>query len=479
VADVEELVGYHLEQAITGQSEEHLVSERDRDLARRAAERLAAAGRRAFRRGDMPASVNLFDRAAALMLPDDAVRLDLLSDLGFALFEFGELERSSRVLAEVIERGTAIGDHRAVARATVKRGHIEMYRHPEEVDQARLLREAARAIVLLRAVHDDAGLARASLLVSEVRWTQGSGALAAEAAQRAARYARRAGSRREEAWSHGDYGYYATFGPTPVAVGTRRLEKWLSEAGGDAVLEANLSGFLAPLAAMEGQIVEARERLAQSRVVTDRLGLRWQTGTHDLLGGFIEMLADDPVTAEIHLRTAMEMFLAMGDLWFLSILSIELARALHGQDRDEEASALIERLDASPADPSASYRIRRSEILGRLFARRGDHDAALRLAREAVELAELTDYLGFHADALTGLAEVLRLGGRLEDAMVALHQAIELYERKGNVVESKKARGRLASLVLSGSSTIPQHGSPSVRIGTALPVRKAGADTRI
>jgi tetratricopeptide (TPR) repeat protein len=446
IANVEELVGYHLEQAFRYRTELAPISDVERGLASRAAERLASAGLRAFKAGDMPASGNLLGRAAALMPPDDAVRLSLLSDLGFALFEVGELERSSVVLAEVIERGIAIADRRAVARATVQRDHVEMYRHPEEVDQARLLREAAAAMKVLRAVHDDAGLARAFLLISEVEWTLGNGARATKAAEQAARFSRRADSRREEAWSHGDYGYYAVFGPTTVADGTRRMGRWLREAGGDPVVEANLVGFLAPLAAMGGRIPEARERLAQSRVATESLGLRWQTGTHDLLAGFIEMLADEPVAAEVLLQRSIEMFTEMGDMWFLSILSIEQARALYEQGRDQDALALIERLDALPTDPSVSYQIRRAEVLGRLLARAGDDADAMALARQAVELAGRTDFLGFHADALCGLAEVHRLGGRLEEATEALGSAIRLYERKGNVVAARRARAQQLNL---------------------------------
>jgi len=448
LANVDELVGYHLEQAVRYRAELAPAAGAERDLAARAAQRLSSAGLRAFKAGDMPASVNLLGRAGALMPPDDAVRLDLLSDLGFALFEVGELERSSEVLAEVIERGNAIADRRSVARATVQRGHVEMYRHPEQVDQAGLLREASIAIRDLRGAHDDAGLARASLLVSEVEWTLGSGTRATKAAVRAARYARRAGSRREEAWSHGDYGYYAVFGPTTVADATRRMGRWLREADGDPVVEANLVGFLAPLAAMEGRIPEARERLAQSRVATESLGLRWQTGTHDLLAGFIEMLAGDPLAADAHLRKAMQMFAEMGDMWFLSILSIERARALCAQGLDQDAMLLIERLDSAPADPSFSYRIRRTEVIGRLLARAGDHRVAVAYAREAVELAERADFLGFHADALSGLAEVHRLGGRPEAAIEALGSAVRLYERKGNVVAARMARDQ--QLELSG-----------------------------
>jgi DNA-binding SARP family transcriptional activator len=454
--EVEELVGYHLEQAALGWREAEPGSGRGEELARRAGKRLAAAGGRAFRRGDMTASANLLDRAAALHEPDDPARLELLSDLAFALFEIGELDRASDVLTTVVDEGTRIGDRRLVARAAAKRSHVEMYRHPEHVDSTRLLEEASRAIAVLRTFHDDAGLARASLLESEVRWTLGTGALAAKAAERAARYARRAGSRREEAWSHGDYGYYAVFGPAPVAAATRRLEGWLGESAGSAVLEANLAGFLAPLEAMAGRIPEARERLALSRRLTDELGLRWQTGTHDLLGGFIEMLAGDPVAAEAHLQTAIDMFTAMGDMWFLSIVSTEQARALFEQGRDEDALSLIERLDASPGEPpdNLRYQIRRRDILGRILARRGDLDAGLGLAEEAVEIAGRTDYLGFHADALCGLADIHRLRARPEDAIAVLGEAIGLYDRKGNLVRSSEARSLFATLG-RGVATIP------------------------
>ena len=52
--------------------------------------RLAAAGRRALGRGDMPASANLLRRAVQLLPRSDATRLDLLPELGEALLETGE-----------------------------------------------------------------------------------------------------------------------------------------------------------------------------------------------------------------------------------------------------------------------------------------------------------------------------------------------------------------------------------------------------
>ncbi len=49
-----------------------------------------------------------------------------------------------------------------------------------------------------------------------------------------------------------------------------------------------------------------------------------------------------------------------------------------------------------------------------------------------------------HAKALADLAEVLELAGRREEAAAALEQALELYERKGNLVMAERTRERLA-----------------------------------
>ena len=49
-------------------------------------------------------------------------------------------------------------------------------------------------------------------------------------------------------------------------------------------------------------------------------------------------------------------------------------------------------------------------------------------------------------DTYADLAEVLVLAGRGDEAVTALEQAIERYERKGNIVSTQRARSRLAEL---------------------------------
>src|SRR5207248_4562950 len=93
----DELLGYHLEQAYRYRSEVGGREDRERRLASRAARYLGRGGSLAFSRGDMPAAVNLLDRATTLMAPDTAERVTLLYTLGAALAEAGELKRAETV----------------------------------------------------------------------------------------------------------------------------------------------------------------------------------------------------------------------------------------------------------------------------------------------------------------------------------------------------------------------------------------------
>ena len=78
-----------------------------------------------------------------------------------------------------------------------------------------------------------------------------------------------------------------------------------------------------------------------------------------------------------------------------------------------------------------------------MLARRGEHAEAERLAREAVAIGEGTDILDRQGDAHADLAEVLLLSGKAGEATAALEQALDRYERKGNLVMAERMRDRL------------------------------------
>jgi hypothetical protein len=80
-----------------------------------------------------------------------------------------------------------------------------------------------------------------------------------------------------------------------------------------------------------------------------------------------------------------------------------------------------------------------------VLAGRGEKEEPELLAREAVAISETTDDLNGQGDTYADLAEVLLLVGKQEEATAALEQALERYERKGNLVMAERTRDRLAA----------------------------------
>jgi hypothetical protein len=81
------------------------------------------------------------------------------------------------------------------------------------------------------------------------------------------------------------------------------------------------------------------------------------------------------------------------------------------------------------------------------------HPDAEALAREAVGLADSTDFLDLRGDCL---ADVLRRTGREAGAAEALAEALRLCERKGNVVSADRVRalpGPLSAAPQPGAAT--------------------------
>ena len=81
-----------------------------------------------------------------------------------------------------------------------------------------------------------------------------------------------------------------------------------------------------------------------------------------------------------------------------------------------------------------------------MHARGGDVQLAERLAREAVEIVDATDYLDQRGEARLALAMVVRATGRMDEATAEAGRALELFERKGNIVSAERARELLADL---------------------------------
>src|SRR6266545_2411475 len=150
-AELDEILGHHLEQACRYKAE---LGRQDLVLARRASERLAAAGRRALGRGDDGAAAGLLRRALELTRPE---RLDVVLELDLAQAVFVDGLNAAEIADKAAERARAAEDEAAYALArTAAAFHRSMMAPDPAVDELEAL--AQRALPLLEQAEDHAAL---------------------------------------------------------------------------------------------------------------------------------------------------------------------------------------------------------------------------------------------------------------------------------------------------------------------------------
>jgi class 3 adenylate cyclase/tetratricopeptide (TPR) repeat protein len=432
--EIDEILGYHLEQAFRYRQELGRVATSDYAIATRSGERLGAAGRRAIEaRSDMAAAVNLISRAAALLPTEHPLRRELLPELGSALIISGDFARAEEVLTEALEAAAAAGDRRLELRTLVDREFLRAYTAPKGAIPE-ILATTEEAIPLLEELGDELGLAKAWFLKSEVHLNAARWGERAEALERAVAHARRAGDRREVSILVGNLVLSLLFGPTAVPDAIRRCEQLLAEAEGDRSQVASIASALGALYAMQGDFERARELWGRAQAIYEELALRFRRAVRSLILASIELLAGDPEAAVAALRWGYEALEEIGAKAARSTIAAYLADALclNGQyDEAERFSHISEEIGAG--EDVVTQIVWRS-ARARVLARRGEHEGADALGREAVNLAMQTDFLDLQASTLVALAEVIWLTTGGEDAAPLIAQAREIYERKGNVV---------------------------------------------
>jgi tetratricopeptide (TPR) repeat protein len=436
LVELDEILGYHLEQAHGYLVQLGAADERGPKLAAQAATHLTDSGHRAFARGDMRAAVRLFERAAALRSVDDPERLRLLPSLGRALIEVGEWERADALLSEAVEAAKAAGEQAASADAAVALTYVRLHTDPE-TSHAKVRGELEAAIRIFEQIDDEAGLGRALSIAGMLRLWRGEAAGAIEELERAARVARDAGDRPQEIQNLQFIMVALIVGPTPVPTAFEQLDDIRRRADGGPRLEWSISRTRAQLEAMRGRFDTARDLIAEANALSEELGIVAASGVN---AGEIELLAGDLPAAERVLRAVCETLERRGDWGHLASTAPLLADALHAQGRGSEAAPLIDLAARWTLADDTDAQVGLLRVRANLLAHQGDLDEALRLAQEATELSGQTDYLNHHAKALTDLADVLELAGRREEAAAAVEQALALYERKGNLVMAERTR---------------------------------------
>ncbi len=436
LVELDEILGYHLEQACRYRSELGIPG--GDELAEAARRRLTNAGRRADLRDDYGAAASLLERAAALVPPgeiDIAVELDLVN----VLFWGGNADDAFRRAASLAERASAAGDEIGELCARLREGIIRTYREPKGATET-LAALAERALPMFEAAGDDVALYIGYVALGNLANMRGQMDALVEAYDRAFAHARRAGlPHKFVAWR--DAGRF--HGTTPVS----ELLAWQDEQEPGEIRNPWVRGRRAEALAMLGRFDEARAILVELRAdLADRGGempLAHALGSSSV---DVEMLAGDPAVAVELGQEGCRLLEELEQQAVLSTAAGKLAQALYAFDRLGEADAWAGRAAKLGASDDAFTQMLWRQVKAKVLARLGKHAEAERLAREAVAIGEQTDMLDAQGDTYADLAEVLSFDDRPKEAAEALEQALARYERKENVVMAGRTRDRLTAL---------------------------------
>jgi len=232
-----------------------------------------------------------------------------------------------------------------------------------------------------------------------------------------------------------------------VADGIRRCQEVLERAAGDRKAMSTALFIQGKLEAMRGRLEEARELVARARSLLQEVALTvWLAGPLTQMAGWVEILVGDPAMAERDLRRGVETLRRIGELSWLSTVAGILAEAVYVQGRYDEVEPFLQMCEETAGSEDAYSQSLLRTVRAKLLARRGDAGAAELLARQAVAVAEPTDFLFLQCFALLGLSEVLQLASRSEEARRVLQEAVERCDRKGFTVGSVRAHAMLDAL---------------------------------
>jgi class 3 adenylate cyclase/tetratricopeptide (TPR) repeat protein len=440
--ELDEIAGYHLEQALIFGRE---LGVRDEELAGRTARRLLAAGLGALGRADLPAAAGLLERAIAAGVDEDRTHLEAMFELGRVLLRRGELERADPHLLDTIELARALGDEGLLARARLAYNSLRI----RTDSGATVEDELAQAVEIAASLEGSDELAARVAAHTEVGMCKFQLGRAGEGEQdlaRAAGLAREAGAVGLLREVMGARMRPAGWGPMHAAKGVALCEELLAADYANAALKSQALQILALFHAMLGDVESSRRAAADAWALIEEFDLALARGLFAGDVGLAELIGRDLDRAEQVLRRGHDMLVEMGDLGVRSSVDPLLADVLFHRGRHDDALELTAevRAIAGPDDLDAQPRWRAARA--RVLSYRGEHDEALALLDEAIALVEPLDFLELKGYVHDVHAEALVRVDRTDEAATAVQRAIDAHEQKGNVVSAARARAVLDGL---------------------------------
>ncbi len=438
----DEIVGYHLEQAHLYRAELRPSDPELPALAKRAGDRLAAAGIRAWKHADTPATVNLLARAASLLAPGVPERAEILCELGIAQRALGDTAAGEATLTAAIEEAVSTSDRPSELRGRIELAYVRLVGGGEIAELVGLVAEATP---VFEAIGNDRALGRAWRSLGYVRGAmEGQCSSWLVAADQALPHYRRSG------WSTAgcvsDVVSALFYGPTPVPDAVERCQLLLEEES-ERLATAHVLVFLGGLNALAGQFDEASSALGSAGRIYEELGEPYELANSGWrIQGLAHQLAGEHDAAERVFRVCCETFEQAHDEAALSTVAAQLGQTLYAQGRYSEARelAFLAKKHAPIGDIVAQFSWR--ALLGKILARAGSVEQGEAIGLDALRIAEQTDVLTSRGEVLLDLAQILCSAGRKVDAVLRIEQALELFEEKGSTAPARAAGTLLAEV---------------------------------
>jgi class 3 adenylate cyclase/tetratricopeptide (TPR) repeat protein len=435
---LDEVVGYHLEQALVLWS---ALGEKPGapHIPSRAAAHLGAAGLRASERSDAAAAANLLARAATLLPRADPQRIALLPHLANALVTLGRFDESQAAVSESIE-ATANGSSPAArVLALVVRSSLARSRGASVAERKPDIEEA---LAIAEATGDQAQLATVHARLGGMAMDVGRLSEARRELEIALSAAQLSGNTKREAEARSDLGLVIWCGTSPASDIHRILadNRAFARKHSQRRVEAFALRAQAIEAARRGRIPEARRLLALCLAIIEDIGAPVFMAATSGERGYVEYLAGDLAAREQVLREGYEQLSAMGSRGLLSTVAADLADALVDLGRIDEAEVMCEVAQEAGAEDDILTQVGLRLVRGRVAAARGSLDNALASVADALAIADQGEYYDLLTLSRLVSAELLLAAGRMDEGRARAQEVIDLARHRGDVVFEGRAK---------------------------------------
>ena len=418
LAELDEIMGYHLDQARSYRLALGPGDDRTRTLALRAGRRLAAAGRRAADRDEVTSAMRLLSRAADLLVDDAEGQFDTLLRLaGVAYLQ------DYTMVGEFARRAVAVGAR--IGELAVRRARLWVSSSRSNTDPTfRLTETVAEALAALRdfeTAGDLDGVLDGLVMLYQIDLNRAYWQGAATWARRGLDESAAAGRERRRNEFVGWLSNALLWGSGNAAENLTTVEDLLDGVT-RRVIQSSLLSSISVLRAIVGDRPGAERASQESAAIREELGLRRIEFRH----AYMEYALGDLERALQLTEAASADLEQMGDTGQRSTMVglgawIEVLRG-----NDDEALRLAALSRSLGADDDAVTQIlwRAAESVAR--ARRGEAEGADRLGLEAVEIAETTDSLDA-GSAWLARAMALKTLGREAEGREAAERARSMF----------------------------------------------------